>query len=53
MNSKGHLIISAIKSSVRIISCVFSLVKRSLIILAGGFLLAELLGIVEELVDNR
>ena len=53
MNSKGHLITSAVKSSVRIISCVCSLAKHSLIVLAGGFLLAELLGIVEELVDNR
>ena len=53
MNSKGHLIISAVKSSIRIVSCVCSLAKHSLSILAGGLLVAELLGIVEELVDNR
>lgn len=53
MNSKGHLVISAVKSSVRIISCACSLAKHSFKILAVGFLVAELLGIIEELVDNR
>jgi len=53
MNSKGHLIISSIKSAVRILSCILSIRRNSVISLAAGLLVAECLGILEELVDNR
>lgn len=53
MNSKGHLIISIIKSGLRIFGCISFLISKS----PDGFLtlmlLAELLGVLEELVDNR
>jgi hypothetical protein len=53
MNSKGHLIISVMKSILRISACITTLVNGNVIILASGFFLAEFLGIMEELVDKR
>ena len=53
MNSKGHLFISVSKSIVRIGSCVWSLISGKVTPLAVGFLGAEVLGILEELVDKR
>lgn len=53
MNSKFHLYVSIIKSVIRIAGCVFALFFSNVIILAGFFLLAELLGIGEELGDER
>lgn len=53
MNSKWHLYISFIKSFVRIASCGASLVLQSLSILAAGMLIAELLGVLEEVGDKR
>ena len=44
-----HFIISCMKSTIRIVSCVCALASDSLDIIAFGFLFAELLGIVEEL----
>lgn len=53
MNSKGHLFISIAKSGLRIISSVLSITLSSFLPLAIGFGCAELLGILEELVDKR
>lgn len=53
MNSKGHLFISVFKSVIRIGSCVIAIMSGRVIPLAVGFLGAEVLGILEELVDKR
>lgn len=53
MNSKGHLFISIIKSSLRISGCIMAFITYNLYILAVCFGIAELLGIAEELVDKR
>ena len=53
MNSKGHLIISTIKSCIRIASCIITLFNHNIAYLAIGFGIAELSGIIEELVDKR
>lgn len=53
MNSKGHLILSIIKSVVRIVSCVLTIVIKSITPMAIGFMIAEGLGICEEMVDKR
>jgi hypothetical protein len=53
MNSKWHLYISFIKSAIRIIACALSLILQSLSVLAAGMLLAELLGVLEEIGDKR
>jgi len=53
MNSMGHLVLSAIKSAFRIVACIVCLWQKDVHYLAAGFLMAELLGVAEELVDNR
>lgn len=53
MNSKGHLLTSLLKSCIRIISCIIAYKYSALNVLALGFLLAEIVGIAEELVDKR
>lgn len=53
MNSKGHLTISFIKSGVRIVSAIISVGSRNILPLAVGLIVAEGLGIAEELVDKR
>ena len=53
MNSKGHFTISLAKSIIRIVSCILSVRKSSIRPLAIGFLGAESLGILEEVVDKR
>lgn len=53
MNSFGHLIVSISKSILRIGSCVLAYGTDSVKYLAIGFLIAEILGIAEELVDKR
>jgi hypothetical protein len=53
MNSKWHLYISFIKSAIRIISCILGIVFNSVLILGIGLLLAEGLGVLEELGDKR
>jgi hypothetical protein len=47
--SKKHFYISLIKSAVRIAGCGVCLYTGSVVWLASGFLVAELLGIAEEL----
>lgn len=53
MNSKGHLIISLAKSAVRVIGGVTALVTKSIAPLAIGVIVAEVGGVLEELVDKR
>lgn len=53
MNSIGHLVISIAKSALRLGACVWCICSRSVVCLALGFLVAEILGILEELVDKR
>lgn len=53
MNSKKHLYLSLIKSVLRIYGCLFGMRKNSLRYIGRSFVLAELLGIAEELVDER
>ena len=47
--SKKHFYISLVKSALRILGCVAVLRGGGIIYLAGAFLLAEILGIAEEL----
>jgi hypothetical protein len=53
MNSKWHLVVSNIKSAVRIVACIAATVTSSVVVLAIGLGIAELLGILEELGDKR
>jgi hypothetical protein len=53
MKDKGHFITSIIKSVVRIISCIGAIIAKDALVLAAGFLLAEILGIIEEVADKR
>ena len=47
--SKKHFYISLVKSALRIIGCVAVLLGGGIIYLESAFLLAELLGIAEEM----
>ena len=47
--STKHFWISMAKSSVRIAGCLVALLTGSVAWLAGGFLIAEILGIAEEM----
>ena len=53
MNSKGHLIISLAKSGIRIVGGIIALTTLSIIPLAIGVIVAEIGGVLEELVDKR
>ena len=53
MNSKGHLFISLGKSAIRIIGSIITLLKKSVVPLAIGIIVAEAGGVLEELVDER
>ena len=53
MNSKGHLIISLAKSAVRVVGGIAALMTKSIIPLAVGVIVAEIGGVMEELVDKR
>ena len=53
MNSRGHLLLSIVKSCIRIAGCAVAIGTHNWIWIAGMFGVAELLGIAEELVDNR
>lgn len=53
MNSKGHLFISFGKSAIRIVGGVVALIKKSVIPLAIGVIVAEIGGVLEELADER
>lgn len=47
---KAHLLISVVKSVVRIVACIGAVASGSLAVLAIGLALAEVVGILEELV---
>lgn len=47
--SKKHFYISLVKSALRILGCIAVLLGGGIIYLASAFLLAELLGIAEEM----
>ena len=47
--SKKHFYISLVKSALRILGCIVVLLGGGIIYLASAFLLAELLGIAEEM----
>lgn len=53
MNSKGHLFISLGKSVIRVIGGIVTLVNGSIIPLSVGIIVAEVGGVLEELVDER
>lgn len=53
MNSKWHLYISIFKSFLRILGCVLSIALSNWLVLAISFLIAEILGVLEELKDDR
>ena len=53
MNSKGHLIISLAKSLIRVVGGTVTLITGSVVPLAVGIIVAEIGGILEELVDKR
>ena len=53
MNSKGHLLISLAKSVVRIIGGIATLITCSVVPVAVGIVVAEIGGILEEIVDKR
>ena len=53
MNGKGHLIISLVKSGIRIGGGIAALVINSIIPLVIGIIVAEIGGVLEELVDER
>lgn len=57
MNSKWHAYISFVKSAVRIVSSIIALAlrepKEAVIVIAIGFMVAEFLGIAEEIKDKR
>lgn len=53
MNSKGHLLISLMKSAIRVIGGVATLIQHSVIPLAIGVIIAEIGGVLEEIVDKR
>lgn len=53
MNSKGHLIISLAKSAIRVVGSVITLSTNSIVSLAIGIIVAEVGGVLEEIVDKR
>lgn len=53
MNSKGHLLISLTKSVIRVIGGIIALTTNSITPIAIGIIVAEIGGILEELVDKR
>lgn len=53
MNSRWHLYLSFFKSGIRIVGCIFSIVFNQWILLAIGLGVAEILGILEEIKDER
>ncbi len=53
MKDKGHFLTSVVKSVIRIATCVCAFTANNLFILCSGLLLAEILGIIEELLDRR
>lgn len=53
MNSKAHLLISLAKSTIRVVGGIVTLTTCSVIPVAVGIIIAEIGGVLEELVDKR
>lgn len=53
INSKGHFIVSLIKSFLRIIGTITTLYTSNIEFMCVLFLSAEILGIAEEFLDKR
>lgn len=53
MNSKDHLLISLAKSAIRVVGGIITLTTGSVIPVAVGIIVAEIGGVLEELVDKR
>lgn len=53
MKDKGHFYTSIAKSIVRITGCFVTLYAKDIAPMAVAFLFAEILGIVEEVLDDR
>ena len=53
MNSKGHLLISLAKSVIRVVGSIVTLTTGSVVPVAVGIIIAEIGGVLEELVDKR
>ena len=53
MNSKGHLIVSLVKSAIRVIGAIVTLTTDFVIPMSIGIIIAEIGGVLEELVDKR
>jgi len=53
MNSKFHLTISLLKSIIRIVSVYVAILTGNWIFMGYGFVIAETMGITEELGDKR
>ena len=53
MNSKGHLLISLAKSIIRVVGGIVTLTTGSVVPVAIGVIIAEIGGVLEELVDKR
>lgn len=53
MNSKEHLYISLVKSGIRMIGGILTIILRDITPLALGIIFAEVGGVLEELVDKR
>ena len=53
VKDRGHFWVSTGKSAIRLVGVVVTLATKSVFVLALAFGVAEILGVVEELVDKR
>ena len=53
MNSKGHLLISLAKSAIRVVGGILTLIEGDVAPVVIGIIVAEIGGVLEELVDKR
>lgn len=53
MKDKGHFITSLFKSGLRMLGCIFSLITNTIYPLIALLFIAEILGILEEILDRR
>ena len=51
MDKRGHLVVSTIKSIVRITGCFIAAATKSVVVLSLVLIFAELCGVLEEVVD--
>ncbi len=53
MNSRWHLMVSVLKSGIRILGCLYFAFTEDIMVFVYCFFFAEVLGISEELGDKR